>query len=68
MLLKASYFNGKFKSKGIKVFQLVLRGGREIPPPSEKWRGVRSFAGGIFLSGGGNLRRSDFDHSDHFQS
>ena len=30
--------------------------------------GIRNFAGRIFLSCGGNLRRSDFVHSNLFQS
>ena len=34
-----------------RVFQIALRG-----------REMRSFAGGNFLSGGGNLTRSDFEH------
>ena len=34
--------------------------------PSE--RGMGNFAGKGFFLGGGNLRRSDFDHSNLFQS
>ena len=34
-----------------RVFQIALRGGE-----------MRSFAGGNFLSGGGNLTRRDFEH------
>ena len=30
--------------------------------------GMRNSAGKIFLSGGGNLTRSDFEHSKLFQS
>ena len=30
--------------------------------------GIRNFAGEIFLPGEGNLRRSDFDNSNLFQS
>ena len=30
--------------------------------------GMGHFAGGFFLLGGENLRRSDFDHSNVFQS
>ena len=30
--------------------------------------GIRNFAGGKFFLGGGNLRRSDFDNSNIFQS
>ena len=36
-----------------------------------QWAGLgdrKFFLGGTFLSGGGNLRRSDFDHSNLFQS
>ena len=40
-----------------RVFQIVLRG-----------RGFGNFAGDNFLLGGGNLIRSDFDHSNLFQS
>ena len=45
------------KKANSRVFQIVLRGG-----------GIRNFAGGIFLPGEGNLRRSDFDNSNLFQS
>ena len=38
------------------VFQIVLRG-----------RGMGNLPGGIFLSGGENLKRSDFGHSNLFQ-
>ena len=31
-------------------------------------REIGNFAGGIFSLGGGNLTRSDFDHSNLFQS
>ena len=34
-----------------RVFQIAIRG-----------REMRRFAGGNFLSGGGNLTRSDFEH------
>ena len=39
------------------------RGGA-IPP---QWRGVENLLGGFNLHGGGNLARSDFDHSNLFQ-
>ena len=39
----------------LRVFQMALRGG-----------GIRNFAEG--LSGGGNLRKNDFNHSNLFQS
>ena len=48
----------------ISVFQIVLRGKQENPLS----RGIGNFAGGIFLSSGGNLRRSDFEHLNLFQS
>ena len=35
-------------------------------PPSGE--GIENFAGGTFLSGGGNLRRSNFDDLNLFQS
>ena len=47
-----------------RVFQIALRGG-ENPPVGED---EKFLLGGTFLSGGGNLRRSDFDHSNLFQS
>ena len=40
-----------------RVFQIVLRG-----------REMGNLSGGIFLSGGGNLTRSDFGHLNLFQS
>ena len=48
----------------LRVFQIVLRVGGN-PPSGE---GIENFAGGIFLSGGGNLRRSNFDDLNLFQS
>ena len=48
----------------ISVFQIVLRGKQEIPLS----RGIGNFAGGVFLSSGGNLRRSDFEHLNLFES
>ena len=43
-----------------RVFQIVLRGG--------SGDGGRNFAVGFFLIGGGNLKMSDFDHSNILQS
>ena len=48
----------------ISIFQIVLRGNQENPLR----RGIGNFAGGIFLSSGGNLRRSDFEDLNLFQS
>ena len=48
-----------------KVFQIVLRG-RGKPHPVGK--NQKSCWGGGFLSGGGNLRRNEFEHSNLFQS
>ena len=42
-----------------RVFEIALRGRREIPPP--QW-GDENFA----EEGVGNMRRSDFDHSNLF--
>ena len=63
----------------IRVFQIVLRNGENSPLPSGSGgdgggrgsRGTELLLGlgwGSFSSGGGNLRRSDFDHSNFFQS
>ena len=51
-----------------RVFQIVLRGGLENIPSGGV--GIRNITegGGIFLLGEGNLRRSDFDDSNLFQS
>ena len=47
------------------VFQIALRSGGEFPPLG----GSEIFSGGREgLSGGGNLRKSDFDHSNISQS
>ena len=56
-------FVARLKKFGISamVFQIVIRSGG-IPPAG----GYRNFAGGIFLLGGGNLRRSDFDQLNLF--
>ena len=35
---------------------------------SSQWEGMGNFAGGLFLLGGGNLRSSDFDQLNLFQS
>ena len=48
----------------ISVFQIVLRGTHE----NSLSRGIGNFAGEIFLLSGGNLKRSDFEHSNLFQS
>ena len=32
-----------------------------FPNSGKEWQAIRNFAGGIFLPGSGNLRRSDFD-------
>ena len=37
-------------------------------PPMGEGGGIRNFTGEIFLPGEGNLRRSDFDDSNFFQS
>ena len=47
-----------------RVSQIVLRGGSKSPQLER----IKNFAEGIFLSGGGNLRRIEFDHSNLFQS
>ena len=49
----------KFNKPGpsLRVFQTVLRG-----------KGMGNLTGGIFLSGGANLTRSDFGHLNFFQS
>ena len=46
-----------------RVFQIALRGNGKIlfPQCSE----IMNFAKGIFLLGGGNLTRSDFDFSEN---
>ena len=33
-------------------------------PTPVRWGGMEDFAGGSFVSGGGNLTGSDFDHSN----
>ena len=48
---KDQYFLNRFKDS------------RKFP----QWGRMGNFAGGIFLSGGGNLRRSDFDHLNLFK-
>ena len=57
--------------KEIKVFrvlQIALRGRENPPPPpSNREGGWDILQGGISLSGSGDLRRSDFDHSNLFQ-
>ena len=53
-----------FSSSG-RIFQIAFRGREELPPV----RGNRKFCfRGIFLSGGKNLRRRDFDHSNHLNT
>ena len=52
------------KSPTISVFQIVLRNKQENPTS----RRIVNFAGGIFLSSDGNLRRSDYEHLNLFQS
>ena len=47
-----------------RVFQIALRGKGKILFP--QCSGMINFAGGIFLLGGGNLTRSDFDHSENY--
>ena len=40
-----------------------------FPHSSKEWgKGIRNSAGGIFLLGGGNLRRNDFDQLNLFQN
>ena len=51
--------------QGFRVFQIVLRGGGRNPTPSGG--GMGNLLGVDFLSGGGHLRRSAFDHSNPFQ-
>ena len=46
-----------------RVFQIFLRGKGKILLPH--CSGMINFAGGIFLLGGGNLTRSDFDRSEN---
>ena len=48
----------------VSVFQIVLKGKQENPLS----RGIGNFAGGVFSSSGWNLRRSDFEHLNLFQS
>ena len=53
-----------------RVFQIVIEsevggGGREFSPVGG---GIRNLTRGNFLPGEGNLRRSDFDNSNLFQS
>ena len=49
------------------VFEIVVRGGwgDKFPP---HFGGNQKFCWGKFLPGGGNLRRSDFNDSNFFQS
>ena len=47
------------------VFQIVVRGSWAAVNPSPDWE---ILLGGDFLLGEGNLRRSDFDNSNLFQS
>ena len=52
-----------------RVSQIAVRGG--VGRKGGKFsvgREIRNFTGGIFLLGEGNLRESDFDNSNHFQS
>ena len=55
-----------------RVFQIVVRGGKFTPPPAFQVvvvGRIRNFPGEvIFLLGGGNLRRSDFDCWNLFQN
>ena len=40
-----------------------------FPDSSKEWEGIRNLlVGQFFLLGGGNLRRSGFDHSNYFKS
>ena len=54
----------KKPSIGLHGFSYSVKVKGDFPPV----RGIRNSAGRIFLSGGGNLTRSDFDHSNLFQS
>ena len=56
---------GNEKRKG-RVFQIVVRDRRKFP--TEGGTGIKNFTMGGFLLGEGNLRRSDFDDSNLFQS
>ena len=47
-----------------RVFQIALRGKRKIIFP--QCNGIINFAGMIFLLGGGNLTRSEFDRSENY--
>ena len=47
-----------------RVFQISLRGKGKIL--FTQCSGMINFAGGIFLLGGGNLTRSDFDRSENY--
>ena len=55
----------KKPSIGLPIFHIVLKVKGDFPPVGEM-RG--NSAGRIFLSGGRNLTRSDFNHSKLFQS
>ena len=46
-----------------RVFQIALRGKEKILFP--QCSGMINFAGEIFLSGGGNLKRIDFNRSEN---
>ena len=41
---------------------------QRFPNSVKRWGNGKFCWGGCFLSGDGNLRRSDFDHSNFFQS
>ena len=49
-----------------RVFQIAVMGGGRVNPP--QWGKSEILLAGIFLPGGGNLRRSDFDDSNLLQS
>ena len=51
-----------------RVFQIAVRGLGLYVPPSGGELEILPGRGGIFLPGEGNLRRSDFDNSNPFQS
>ena len=39
-----------------------------FPNSGKRWGGIRNFTCGDFFTGEGNLRKSDFDNSNLFQS
>ena len=48
----------------VQDFSNSIKGQRKVPPVGKNVK----FCWGIFLSGGGNLTRRDFEYSNFFQS